>query len=621
MGNQIYKGDSANIVIKGIPSTATQVPHGTAVIGVYFDGYPQVVKNAGSQPKYTVRTEKDVMVPMRDGVRVAVDIYRPETNGEKFPAILSWGQWGKDAQEVVRWQADNCQPYYHSPYWDGTLESGNFMYTVPRGYVHVIPDPRGIGNSEGDEERIDVPWSVLHSKDDMYDLIEWIAVQPWCNGNVGMMGPSSYSAAQIHIGTNPPPHLKALHPDECLTGTGDHFHGIYDTMHYHVNYGRHGNDSVFPVPNRPYKVSAPELMKVLPEEELQARLEEALNHPDIKYNSKWYSFLRYPFKSALAFDTLLSSFHPRPANTIDQCLDIDKIKLPLYLGAPWDVRIYLWKAFEVYEQANTPAKDKKLILYPPGFPPRPYNSYHDEIVRWYDYWLKGIDTGVMDEPPIKMFVMGVNKWRFEHEWPLKRTQWARLYLHPGGQLSTHPVTGSPEPERFVQQAPYEDPTVYCVSYKTAPFESDTELTGPVALYLDASIDKDDTNWIVDLLLVDPDGKKQLITQGFLKAAYRALDECKSKPYMPIHPRQDPVPVTPGEKVKYAIALMPTACVFKEGHWLELVIRNQDDLLSRLGSWGVYMLPFMQTVTHDIHFGDSYLLVPHIPAKGKQRFTI
>jgi uncharacterized protein len=621
MNKKTYSGDSARIVIKGLVPTPTPVPYGTKVQGVYFDGYPQIVKERGSQPTYEVKTEKDIMVAMRDGVRIAVDVHRPNAEGKRFPAILAWGMWGKDLQEAVRWLADKPQPYYDSPFWDGTLEAGNFMYTVPRGYAHVIPDPRGVGNSEGGEERIDVDRGLLHKKEDIYDLIEWIAAQLWCDGNVGMMGPSSYARAQMVIGTDPPPHLKALHPDACPVGTGDHFHGIYDTFLYHVQYGRHGNDSVFPVPNYPYKVKRSEMLN-LPKEELQARLAEALNHPDIKYNSKWYSYIKYPLKSGSTLNMLLNYFHPgsdRPV--LDVSPDTDKIKLPIYLGAPWDIRLYMFPTFEAYQHVSTSAKNKKLIVYPPGEPTRPYVEYHDEIVRWYDYWLKGIDTGIMDEPPIKMFVMGVNKWRFEKEWPLARTEWTKLYLHPGGRLSTDSVAGKPEAERFTQPAPYEDPTVYCLTYQTAPFARDTEITGPVALYLDAAIDKDDTNWMLDLVMVTPDGKRQLLSNGWLKAAHRALDPNRSKPYDPVHPRQDPVPVPPGKVVRYAIALLPTACVFGKGSWLELVIRNQDDVLSRLGTWGVYMLPFMQTVTHEIHFGESHLLVPHIPSGRKHGLRV
>jgi predicted acyl esterase len=109
------------------------------VQGVYFDGYPQIVKQEGSKAVHNVRVEKDVMVAMRDGVRIAVDVYRPDAEEGKFPAILAWGIWGKDLQESVRWLRNEPQPYYDSPFWDGTMEAGDYMYTVPRGYIHVIP--------------------------------------------------------------------------------------------------------------------------------------------------------------------------------------------------------------------------------------------------------------------------------------------------------------------------------------------------------------------------------------------------------------------------------------------------------------------------------------------------
>jgi predicted acyl esterase len=284
----------------------------------------------------------------------------------------------------------------------------------------------------------------------------------------------------------------------------------------------------------------------------------------------------------------------------------------MYLGTPWLNRIYTWGTFESYEKINTPKQNKKLIIYPPGFPPRPYASYHDEIIRWYDHWLKGIDTGIMDEPPIKLFVMGVNKWRFENEWPLARTKWTKFYLHPEGGLSTEAVKGKPEPDILTQPAPYLDPKVYCLRYSTGPLDKDLEVTGPLAFYLEASIDIDDTNWMVDLVDVDPKGNRQWLSVGYLKAAFRAVDKEKSKPYRPIHPRQEPVPVPAGKKTDYAIAMMPTSNVFRKGHSMELAIRNQDDLMGRLGLWGVYMLPFMRTVTHTIHFGKSYVFLPVIP---------
>jgi len=608
----IFSGDGYRLTVKDLDPVGESIPYGTDVKGVYYDGYPQIVKQEGSKPVYEVKVEKDIMVPMRDGVRLAVDVYRPDVKGkEKFPVILSYGPHGKDAQEAAQWmpkQAYNPD----TPFWDGYLEAGNINYVVKRGYVHVIPEPRGKGNSEG------ISLSYMgEAPEDIYDIIDWIATQSWCNGNVGMMGACDYAGKQILTAALAPhPNLKAINPFENVAGRGDYFHGIYDCLFFNILAGRHGNDSGVAPDNDPL----PAHMLSLPKEELEARLQEALNHPDIKYNTKFYSLLRYPKRDPLSFDSLLLYLFPdllpdEASGNPMSSLPVHKVNIPTYLSCTWSWRLYVWTTLESWESISTPKEKKKLMLMPPGSPDRPFVQYADETVRWHDYWLKGIDTGILDEPPIKMFVMGINKWRFEDEWPLARTRWTKFYLHPKGGLSTEPPRAG-GPDTFTQPAPYQDPTVYCLRYSTGPLGEDTEITGPLALYLEASIDKEDTNWMADLVDVDPEGNRQLISQGYLKAAHRALDKSKSKPYQPIHPRRDPVPVPPGELIEYAIAMMPTANLFQKGHSMELIIRNQDDLLSTQGIWGVYLMPFMQTVTHNIHLGNSHLLLPVIPANRK-----
>ena len=139
----------------------------------------------------------------------------------------------------------------------------------------------------------------------------------------------------------------------------------------------------------------------------------------------------------------------------------------------------------------------------------------------------------------------------------------------------------------------------------------------MALHLEASIDQDNTNWIVDLVDVDPYGKKRLVCTGYLKASMKTLDKAKSKPYRPIYVRQDHVPVTPGKRIEYDICFMPSSNVFQRGHKMQLIIRTQDDLMSRLGLWGVYFLPTMRTTTCDIYFGKSHLLLPVVPIPEDQ----
>ena len=603
----IYSGKEIQAHIPNYVPQPQPVPYGEAVTGVYFDGYPQVIKSELPQPKYQVKVEKDVMVTLRDGVRIAVDVYHPDVEGEKFPAILCWGEWGKDSQDIVAWMAQTPQKYLDSPFWNGSIEGCDYTYTVPRGYIHVIAEPRGIGNSEG----VNLGDATLHDRRDIYDTVEWIAAQPWCTGKVVMMGPSSYSRAQLQAGQEPAPHLVALRPDEAPEPfAAENFTGIFDPLLYNVHTGVHAYDQQPPVSyHQPEQRLQPRFLTQYTKEEQKRLLQELLDDPDIKYNLKFYPEVRYPASSPSLVDDLLYFKHPVPLDN-----GFQNLKVPMYIGTAWNNRLYEWGTFEAFRKANVPEKQKKLIVYPPMFPARPYAWYHDEGVRWFDYWVKGEDNGIMDEPQVKIFVMGVNKWKFENEWPLARTQYTKFYLQPQGGLSTEPVAAGSAPESFTQPAPYLDPTVYCLRYATQPFSKDTEVTGELALHLEAAIDIDDTNWMVDVVDVDPQGGRFVISSGQLKAKFRALDEEKSLPHRPVHLRQEPVPVTPGEVNRYDIALTPTANVFLKGHRMEVILRNQDDMMGPLAKNGVYLLPFMRTVTHTIYFGQSHLLVPVIPSE-------
>ena len=144
--------------------------------------------------------ERDVAVSMRDGVNLSVDIYRPDST-EKFPALLAFSIYNKDLQGPEVAASLPPQPAWSS-LWAGLLEAGDTKFFVSRGYVHVIGSPRGIFKSDGGGSR---QW-------DSYDLIEWIAQQPWCDGNVGMVGISGFGAEQFHAAKQNPPHLKAIFP-------------------------------------------------------------------------------------------------------------------------------------------------------------------------------------------------------------------------------------------------------------------------------------------------------------------------------------------------------------------------------------------------------------------------
>ena len=153
--------------------------------------------------------DKDVLVPMRDGVKIAVDVYRPETT-EKLPALLAFSIHNKDLQGPELAQASLTHPAW-SMLWTGPAEAGDTRFFVGRGYVHVIGNPRGVGKSEAGGSRAF----------DSYDLIEWIAAQPWCDGNVGMVGISGFGAEQLMAAKLQPPHLKAIFPFDPRGAYGD----------------------------------------------------------------------------------------------------------------------------------------------------------------------------------------------------------------------------------------------------------------------------------------------------------------------------------------------------------------------------------------------------------------
>ena len=156
-----------------------------------------------------IARDMDVMVPMRDGIKICVDVYRPEAPG-KFPALLAFAIYNKDFQGPDMAAALPPQPAW-SPLWTGPMEAGDTKFFVSRGYVHVIGSPRGVGKSEGGGSR---EW-------DCYDLIEWIAVQPWCDGNVGMVGISGFGAEQLAVAKKQPPHLRAIFPFDSRGAYGE----------------------------------------------------------------------------------------------------------------------------------------------------------------------------------------------------------------------------------------------------------------------------------------------------------------------------------------------------------------------------------------------------------------
>jgi len=524
--------------------------------------------------------ERDVFVATRDGVRLCVDVYRPPTP-TPVPALLAFAIYNKDLQGPSGAGGLPPQPAW-APLWTGPQEAGDTRFFVARGYAHVIGMPRGIGKSESGGERT---W-------DCYDLIEWIAEQPWCDGNVGMVGISGFGAEQMNVARQRPPHLRSIFAFDPRGAYGhlggfreEHPGGVLHLFRYlvghfgvlHQNRGAPG--------------------------ELDGEREElwraALANPDYQMYPHVYNVLsmRGQLMGPL-FETLIDPYEPE--GTLERSeAEFEQIEVPTYTGSGWygyTYKTHLAGAQTYWRHLrNAP---KKLLFAGPAHLERPFHAFHGEILRWHDHWCRGIDSGVMDEPAVRFWVMGANEWRSAEDWPLPDTRWTELYLNSWERLRSVAFTpvsvdDAIPPDSFVQMPLTHTATVTGLRYLSEPLSEDLLIAGPVSLVLYAAIDQPDTNWIVALSDVGPDPTVQTVregereaapgaherelTRGWLKASNRALDPERSRPWKPFHrlTRAAAAPVPPGEVIEYSIELLATANLFRAGHRIGLRIMSMD----------------------------------------------
>ena len=592
-------------------------------VGASFDAPPVAYDRA---PTYDeIVEERDTWVTMRDGVKLCVDVYRPKTD-EKLPALLAFAVYNKDMQAPEIAKALTPQPAW-STLWTGWLEAGDTKFLTARGYIHVIGAPRGIGKSEGGGSR---EW-------DSYDLIEWIAAQPWCDGNVGMVGISGFGAEQFYAAKQQPPHLKAIFPFDPRGAYGplgsfreEYPGGVIHLFRYHLV----GTGAV-----PQHRTQGPP-GDLPPERDAQWR--EAMENPDYRMFPHLYNILTQKGQSIPAiFDLLIDPYDKEEVVERAEA-NFAKVKIPAYTGSGWygyTYKTHLNGAQNWFGNIDVP---KKMLLTGPAHLERPYHSFHSEVLRWHDHWLKGLDTGVMNEPPVKFWVMGANEWRFADNWPLPETQWTKLYLNSWGRLKAEPFTpvsagGNQAPDAFVQMPPTQTTEVARLRYMTDPLPHDVLVAGPMVLNLFASIDQDDTNWIVALVDVGPDNSVQTaregerevprdlaereITRGWLKASNRAVDPKRSKPWKPWHKltRAARQPVKPGEITEYAIEILSSANLFRAGHRICVDIMSADMATGVGGATNVeyisYHLCGSKTVLHKVYHDaarPSHILLPVIP---------
>jgi hypothetical protein len=542
-----------------------------------------------------IAVRKDLRIPMRDGVELAADAYAGVDHAPR-PALVALSPYGKELQALALTMPPQRRP---SPLWDGCIEAGDIARVVAEGYVHVIGDLRGSGASEG-EHIGNYNAGGVPLGQDAYDVIEWVAAQPWCDGNVGMIGISYFGSMQILAAAERPPHLKAIFV------SGGHYDFYETTYHGGIMWfmpraareGR-GGDSGWAFTDR----IRSRMLTTCSPEEIEKRVAERLQDPDVAAWPNLVHLLHYPTHHEAWFDIVMNELDGgwyEERNPVNLAENID---IPVYLqinqGRGWTVDGHI----ELFDVLTGP---KKLMIGPyPPMQSRPWVEEHDEMFRWYEYWLKGVDNGVMDSPAVGVFVEGSREVVTAEHWPPRDIEYRSLYLRSRRAISPSPEPRGPEqaaPDGFYQAPLTVTDQVQILDWATEPFATATELIGTGAAHLFAEIDQPDTNFILRLWDASPGGDRQLVTTGYLKASHAELDE-RTTEGNPYHPHTRAVPVEPGTVREYVVRLYPFASMFRPGHRLVVELSNDEPLADAHNALlppDAFHLPVGRPVTHKIY---------------------
>jgi predicted acyl esterase len=504
-----------------------------------------------SRRRYNIVVERNVRIPMSDGTEISADIFRPDSK-RKFPALLGVHAYPQQPQTApIKPSAFSLD--------NGALEAGDPNFYVRRGYVQVIANVRGTGKSGGNYN-----WFGPQEIRDIYEIIEWTAKQPWCSGKVSMFGVSYFAMVQILVAALNPPSLKCIFAPWALTD-------LYRDNSYRGGILGYGFlTSIIQAYSNPRLESL--TRKKFGDKKFKTAIANALQDPDIVAVPPLLEALQNPAQGGNPFivDALLNPLdgpfweERRPKH--------EAIRVPAYIGSCWgNYGLHLPGAFRTWEnlKVNVP---KKMLIGPPMYLERPVYQLHYESLRWFDYWLKEMDTGIMDEPPVRLFVMGTNQWKEADDWPLPETKWMPFYLHEDRLLSEHEFWPNEGSDSFEDSLYHRG----CLEYLSPPMVEDTEVIGPIVLNLYASTTDDEVFWLISLREVDQQGKEKILTRGWLRGTHREVDPERSKPWAPFHPHTKSEPLTPGEIYEFNIPIVPTGNLFKAGSRIKLKISCSDD---------------------------------------------
>jgi uncharacterized protein len=551
---------------------------------------------AAQEARQTFVFEENVRVPMRDGVVLAANVFRPKGEG-RFPVILMRTPYGKP---------DN--------------KFGEAKRYTAAGYAMVAQDCRGRGKSEG-------AWDPFrYDAEDGFDTQEWVGKQPWCNGEIGTAGGSYVGWTQWASSPKGSRYLKVMVPTVPF---GNAYDLAYVGGAYQLALLMGWGAGVGGVTLAPDKLQ--EAFRHLPLRTYGDQFEKK-----VAYLNQWVEHRAYDdYWKQRGIDYRYAEVTV-PTLNVGGWYDIfSKVTLDMTAqvrarSRDREVRRNQFAIIGPWTHHVGPSKVGDL-----DFGAEAELKAGERQFEWFEYWLKGHETGVQDWPAYYLFVMGENRWRGENEWPLKRAQFKSHYLHSGGRANSLKGDGSlsaaapgeEPPDHFTYDGNNPVPSVGgnnlmgalagprdqtgveerkdVLVYSTGPLEQDVEVTGPVKLVLWAASSARDTDFTGKLVDVHPEGKAFNLCEGIVRAQYRdGMDK--------------PLLLEPEQATRFEIDLWVTSNLFRRGHRIRLEVSSSNfPRFDRNPNSGkpfgtdTELLEAKQTIFHDGQHR-SELVLPVIP---------
>lgn len=505
-------------------------------------------------------------IEMRDGVKLAIDICRP------IDSVTN--QVIEEPLPVV-WMHTPYNRRYNNGKDNMTVDcyAGTASQLVKYGYVVATVDFRGTYASFGHNEGYNRGEWVGAARTDAYDVTEWLASQPWSNGNIGMWGCSATGGSQMQAATEASPHLKAIFP---MSFEFD----VYDFRVMGGIVGARGVDR----PRKPEDLLPHEMrdaMAATVDSDTDSMLlkQAKAEHQGTIENE---GLLPYRDSYSTEFTDEASKqwwIRSSPSTYLDE---INASGVAMYMAVNWDEGNTKPGPFFAFNNFTVP---RKLIVGPgvhcDWFTSMKLTGFDivTEELRFFDYWLKGIDNGIMDEDPVYYFTYNApegEEWQSSKTWPLAEEQRVKYYLVNSTLSTNKPDTKDSKDQTSVNYDYRAESEEGILAYETAPLDQDIQVTGHPEMNLWVSSTATDGDFIATLKDVSPDGTQASYNvYGQLRASMR---KPANAPYnylgLPWHSflESDVVPLNPGEPTQLAFPILPISMIFKAGHKIRLEIR-------------------------------------------------